>query len=97
MEKLSLAEVARRKDRRRRRGWTVVVGHEVRLRLQLLVRLGLSVEVAERDERWPLLGLAPSSYSVLLRGSCNADLLCFPRAPKSTYLPVAPHHALVFN
>lgn len=30
MEKLSLAEVARRKDRRRRRGWTVVVGHEVR-------------------------------------------------------------------
>ncbi|XP_011495898.1 PREDICTED: cAMP-specific 3',5'-cyclic phosphodiesterase isoform X2 [Ceratosolen solmsi marchali] len=30
MEKLDLAEQMRRKNRRRRRGWTVVVGHEVR-------------------------------------------------------------------
>ncbi|XP_015114700.1 cAMP-specific 3',5'-cyclic phosphodiesterase isoform X7 [Diachasma alloeum] len=30
MERLSLAEVMKRKDRRRRRGWTVVIGHEVR-------------------------------------------------------------------
>ncbi|KAK0093551.1 hypothetical protein PV326_013283 [Microctonus aethiopoides] len=30
MEKLSLAEVRHRKDKRRRRGWTVVIGPEVR-------------------------------------------------------------------
>lgn len=30
MERLSVAESLRRKDKRRRRGWTVVVGHEVR-------------------------------------------------------------------
>ncbi|XP_014206862.1 cAMP-specific 3',5'-cyclic phosphodiesterase-like [Copidosoma floridanum] len=30
MERLDLFEQQRRKDRRRRRGWTVVVGHEVR-------------------------------------------------------------------
>lgn len=30
MERLSVAETLRRKDKRRRRGWTVVVGHEVR-------------------------------------------------------------------
>lgn len=30
MERLSMAEVMKRKDKRRRRGWTVVIGHEVR-------------------------------------------------------------------
>ena len=30
MERLSVAESLRRRDKRRRRGWTVVVGHEVR-------------------------------------------------------------------
>lgn len=30
MERLSIAESLRRKDKRRRRGWTVVVGNEIR-------------------------------------------------------------------
>ena len=34
-KKVDFAETLRRKDRRRRRGWTVVVGHEVRYVIDL--------------------------------------------------------------
>ncbi|KAK1123669.1 hypothetical protein K0M31_008367 [Melipona bicolor] len=83
MERLSVAESLRRRDKRRRRGWTVVVGHELRGWSKMVKSCSTNVGNAISSPSWLVnfhsdsgatFGSVPKAAWTLLNSCINITL-----------------------